>query len=285
MIRYLLRRFPPHTVGLATVLTFASLQSLYLRAVPSPELDLLAVAATTATFVLLFVQLRLVDDIDDFHRDAATDRSPAAGRRSHLQAGLVATIGLTVLLTMRHWPALLTALAATAAMLLAPRVVNHPRLPGHRILLPIVYEGAPLLIMVYAYAGWRTYADSAASPVLVFGVTGLYWTAYEFWKFSRKLDDAGYRPYGLGPRGRLVALAVLLAVAECCVALIYASHSLPPIVVGYAAAVPLGFGAWIAAWIGTARSGSRPGSRPRPAWAGLSFAFVLQVGLLATAGA
>ncbi|WP_218920376.1 PEP/pyruvate-binding domain-containing protein [Lentzea guizhouensis] len=188
-VRYVRTRFPPQTHGLAAVLTYGTVVVLCAagtRLAPVPVL------LGGLTFVLLFFFLRLVDDVDD-------------GDAPGLRGGLVVVACAVVLLNLHDLPALAVAGGACAAALIAPllprRGVTHP------VVLFVVYEVAPLLVLGYGAV------TTGASPTVAVGAAVLLWSAYEYWKFTRKLDVADYRPFGLGPRGRLVAAVVLSAVA------------------------------------------------------------------------
>jgi hypothetical protein len=280
---YLRTRFPLHTQGAATAGTFLCIQSLYVRSSSRAHVHWFALAAGAAAFSLLFIQLRLVDDIDDFDRDARADTAVSGGSRRRLVIGLMTIMTAVILLSAWRWQTLTLVLATSLLMLLAPVVAKHPRLPLHRLILPLVYEGAPALIMLYGYVAWKAYSEVSSPWGLVVGVTGLFWAGYEFWKFSRKLDQEAYRPYGLGRTGRYAVLMTLLIVAGCCSILIYTSSDLPVGVLVYGLLVPLVFAGWMSAWWARSIPGRRDATKSTasPAWAGLTFVLILVAGLLA----
>ncbi|MGI5500136.1 hypothetical protein [Lentzea sp. CA-135723] len=240
--RYVRLRFPPQTHGLAAVLTYVTVVVLC-GAVPA--------LTGGATFVLLFLFLRLVDDHDDGEAD--------------LRAGLAVVACLVLLLNLHDLQALAVAGGACAAALAAPllprRGVTHP------VVLFVAYEVAPLLVFGYGAV------TAGAPPMVAAGAAVLLWSAYEYWKFSRKLDEPGYVPFGLGLGGRLVAAAVLAGVA------VLASVGLA--VVGAVPWVlPVLVGAIAAGWVGSVRSWWRSGRRGAEWWSGLTFVLAVDLVVL-----
>jgi hypothetical protein len=232
------------------------------------------------TFVTLFAQLRLIDDLDDLERDHPIGQWTAARRsalRARLLASLAACVTLIAILNFGKWHALMVAAAATALAFAAP--FGFKRLfPRSLAVGSLLFEGAPFLILVYCYFFWR----DAGGPELPFAaaacVSGLFWAGYEFWKFSRKVHTNAMQPYFLAPQGiraALNAFLVLVLVANLALAqfaqLLHAYRT-------YAIALPLVWLVWLnATWRVAA---SEQSDTRRPLWAGLTFVGALEIGLL-----
>ncbi|SDG49564.1 hypothetical protein SAMN05216553_108341 [Lentzea fradiae] len=244
--RYVRLRFPPRTHGLAAVLTYASVVALSVRTWPGVVPLLLG----GITFVSLFLFLRLVDDLDDGEADAAG-----------LRAGMVAVAAAVVLLNLQDHLALALAGGACAAALAAPF------LPRHGIKQPVVlfvaYEVAPLLVL--AYGG----VTAGAPPTVAVGAAVVLWSAYEHWKFTRKLDEPDYRPFGLGQGARLVAAGALSATGVVVAALI----AVPWV-------VPVALGLLAAAFAAGALSWWRAGRRGGTWWSGLTYVLAVDLAVL-----
>ncbi|MFD4673352.1 hypothetical protein ACFWNN_26760 [Lentzea sp. NPDC058450] len=240
--RYVRTRFPPQTHGLAAVLTYVTVAVLCGSV---PEL------AGGVTFVLLFLFLRLVDDHDD---------GEVTGR-----AGLLVVACLVLLFNLNDLRALAFAGGACAAALAAPllprRGVTHP------VALFLGYEVAPLLVFGHGAV------TAGAPPMVAAGAAVLLWSAYEYWKFSRKLDVPGYVPFGLGLGGRLVAAVVLAGVAvlaSAALAVVGAVSWVLPVVVAVIAV----------AWALSMRSWWRAGRRGAEWWSGLTFVLAVDLAVL-----
>jgi len=170
----------------------------------------------------------------------------------------------------------MTAAAATALAFAAP--FGFKRLFPRRLAIgSLFFEGAPLLIFAYGYAYWRD-AGGAGLPVAVAAcVPLLFWSGYEFWKFSRKIHTTAMQPYFLARRGIRIALNVFLAVALLANVALAHFAPLSHAYTIYAVALPLAWIAWLnCSWAAHARNDAR-----RPLWAGLTFVGALELGLLA----
>ncbi|WP_233808095.1 hypothetical protein [Paraburkholderia sp. HP33-1] len=236
------------------------------------------VLAGLASFFLLFVQLRLIDDLDDLDRDYPAGHALAARRaalRVRLLASLAAIVVLLVALNagMKHaWTA---AAAATALAFAAPFVFKR-LFPTRPLLCLPAFEGAPFAIFTYSYFFWRDMAERDLSVYVVVCVAGSMWTGYEFWKFSRKVGTTALQPYHLTARGIRVALNALLILSLGINVALARLAGLSQTYLIYAALLPL---VWLVllnvSWPGPA---SRPG---RPRWAGTRFVVAVELGLLA----
>src|SRR5258705_113862 len=119
---------------------------------------------------------------------------------------------LLVLRNLAQWRALTGAAAAPGLAFAAP--FGFKRLfPRSLAVGFLVFEGVPFLIFAYCYFFWRDAGGTEMPLVAAACVAALFWTGYEFWKFSRKVHTAAMQPYFLSPRGIRGALNVFLVVA------------------------------------------------------------------------
>ena len=241
----------------------------------------LGILGGLATFFLLFVVLRLVDDLDDLERDRPLEQYGAAERsamRARLAAGLVGCLAGITLLNLGDAHALSAAVGACVAAFAAPF--------GFKRLFPrslaagfFVFEGVPLAIFGYGYFFWRDAGGARLVPAAAACVVILFWAGYEFWKFSRKVHSTAMQPYFLSARGIRRALNAFLVIALLAnLALL----GLTPFSLPYSAfsiALPLG---WLL-WMNTSWAAARAplDGRQRPLWAGIAFVAAMEAGLLA----
>ena len=162
------------------------------------------------TTLLLFIQLRLVDDLDDLEEDHLHQSGEARDQlRQRLKRTLCAIPVMMLLLNFDYPGVLLTIVITTLLSYAAPFYVKrycHSMLFGS-----LVYEGAPAMIFVALYFSWH---DSLGGPMLsataVVAVTLLFLSGYEFWKFSRKVHSTAMQPYLLPPDKIRLALNLML---------------------------------------------------------------------------
>ncbi|MFP4892739.1 hypothetical protein [Paraburkholderia sp. EG304] len=231
-----------------------------------------------ASFFLLFVQLRFIDDLDDLERDYPAGHALLArreARRTRLVSSLAISALLLVALNTGMAHARTAATAATALAFAAPFMFKR-LLPSRPLLCFPAFEGAPFVIFMYGYFLWRDMAGRELSFYVVMCVTGLMWSGYEFWKFSRKVGTTALQPYHLSARGIRVALNLLLILALSINVALSRLAGLSQTCSIYAATLPLAWLVWLnASWPG-------PASRPaRPRWAGTRFIVAVELGLLA----
>jgi hypothetical protein len=281
---YLATRFPPGTHGVAVLATFASAYALYWRATGAG--GGWAVLSGAATFVLLFLQMRLVDDLDDSASDAQGASVAEVRRRRRALLGALAAVIATICALNAAWPAACAlALAAVALTLLTPFVLRRC-LIRRRFLLGVAYESAPGLVLMYAYVFWKDTSGQSLPVGAVAAATALLWGGYEFWKFSRKIGLPEFQPYDLSWGGAVGVLRGLLVVVAAAAITLSALTRLSPALPLYSLALCAAFVLWMArepAPAGPARDAAgRPG-RPLPRWRGLPFVAALEAGIVLTA--
>lgn len=235
-----------------------------------------------ASLLLLFLQLRLVDDLDDLERDdpaALWNRSRRSGLRARLLTSLAACVAAIAFLNGTRLEGLLAAAAASALTFAGP--FGFKRLfPNGLALGSILFEGAPLLIFAYAYFFWRDAGGVELPWLAPVCVAGLFWTGYEFWKFSRKVHTDAMQPYFLSPKGSRAALNLFLVLALTANLALTRIADLSGAYAGCAALVPLGFLVWMnATWPNSPDARARARAT-RPLWTGLTFVGALELGLL-----
>jgi hypothetical protein len=239
-----------------------------------------SVIGGVGSFIALFAQLRLIDNLDDLERDHPAAQCTAAWRsalRVRLLAGVAACVVFIATLNLAQVHALMAAAAATALAFAAPFAFKR-LFPRSLVVGFLVFEGAPFLIFAYCYFFWRDAGGPALPFVAVACVAGLFWTGYEFWKFSRKVHTAAMQPYFLSPGGIRAALNVFLVLALAANLALARYAGLSEGYATYATALPLAWLVWLnASW---ARAAGAQGRIRPPHWAGMTFVAALELGLL-----
>ena len=167
----LLRSIPLAGQLAPIVLAFFCSYLLYGRIADNPETvriasQIAAWARGLASFVVLFLLLRLVDDWDDVDRDFTGILDSEARRsviRRRLRAAVIGCIAILAVLNHSYIYGLAAALSASALMLAAPFLFKR-YFPQQRALGFPVFEGAPLLIFAYVYWYWRCLLYTSPSP-------------------------------------------------------------------------------------------------------------------------
>lgn len=290
VLGYLAERFPPQTQGVAILLTFTSIWFLSGRLVSAQIETGWWFGRGLLSFVLLFLEMRLVDDLDDLTEDispAQAGGSCVMRRQVALKTGITAVTAAVVLLNVTSAGTLLVAAVAAGLVIAAPFVIKR-RITRNRLVLAFGYEAEPLMVMLYAYAAWHAETDRAVPAVRVTEATVLYWATYECWKFSRKAGDLAYRPYRLHWQNVRLVLCGLLVILAAAALAVCVSARFPLAFTVYLPLLPLVFLA--GTLIGYQRlthPGATRGRRRlgiRPAYAGAVLAVVLQLSLIAQIG-
>jgi hypothetical protein len=289
------RRYVQRTFTLPRVLviglTFCSLYFLYQRTSgASDPLRWSDAWPGLATFYLLFLQLRLVDDIADVdvdHHPRTPVRNLRRVRRSLWGGLLLATI--VVALLNRDRLSLAVALSALACMLATylgfkTKARGSEAQGGLRtlggFLLSAAYEVAPFLMFLYVYFSWAALSNRSLSIPVPLVFTAVFWAGYEFWKYSRatslKGDARGFA--AAEPRVVLVAILCISFVSQLAA---YWLARLPSSYPFYASALCLGFA--VILWRSKSGSGGRDAANPWRARSGLLFVVALNLGLLVAA--
>ena len=274
VVGYLFERIPPHTQGIALVGAYVC-SWLWYRRFAGGEAAAVR-PSEVAAFVLMFLLLRLVDDLDDVSADYPDDAEAARSRYRNLALGYVAACAVFVVLEFSNARSLGLLAAFVVLSILTPTLLKRWMRP-RRMLLFVGYEGMPLLATALPWAQWRAVAGGRVSLVTAAAVTVMFWGCYEVWKFARRPAVVGYAPYRLAwPQRRRLLLAMLISDVGLGIALIVASGA----GVGFGLALA-GVGAIFSAWILLAPM--HVGQVPIVAWlpplgyAGLAYAFCFEV--------
>jgi hypothetical protein len=287
---YFDERFPLPSNGTAIVVTFLAVYLLCGSADGGAPLSWKALGGLV-TFFLLFLQLRLVDDIDDAERDArerGLDDEAAGRRKRALICGLAGSaLGIALL----NWGevALVPAIAATATSVLTPFVVRRWATRGGsdesaslaaRLLVGVFYEGTHLVIMLYVCFAWASVTGGTLPATTILAIAGTFWTAFEFWKYSRYVVKPDWRPYGLSwPQARLALTAVLALSLAAQVATVFASR-IPRAYLVYAVFVTAATVVWIHRVSPQRPQGPRSALERAKGLVGMTFLGALDLGML-----
>jgi hypothetical protein len=197
---------------------------LYGRILGRPiDLDLGCIAGAVC-FCLLFVLLRLVDDLDDLRLDHAGKPAQQASIRTRLIKRICVCVGAILLLNCWRPERIIAAGLAIALTFAGPFGIKR-WFPSALPLGSIVFEGTPAAYLLYVYVFWRDMSGESLSVIEIASVVGAFWTGYEFWKFSRKYNSGAMQPYFLSSgRVRVVLSALLVASAAANFGLLRLAH-------------------------------------------------------------
>lgn len=255
---YLADRFPLHTIGVAVLLTYAGSFLVYGNAADATAISAIS-ARGAATLLLLFLALRIVDDIDDNQPDielGRVDREAVAAHRRSLIAGFVA-VALGVLALNVGTSALVPALSALLGMLVAAFVVkaalNRGVTTGEQTsgsaakdaVIGVVTEGVAFLMISYPYFAWSAATDRTLAATTVLPVVLVFWTSFEVWKMSRYLTRPRWRAYGFSWRGARLFLLTMLALSLASQLRVWAVADLPIAFAVVAVGIPAGLAVWL----------------------------------------
>jgi hypothetical protein len=194
--------------------------SLLFQRATSEWLGALEFLTVLLAFWGLFLQLRLMDDLADMVSDCDGRSSPGS-RHVKLAMGLaLAVTSIAIVLLSRTLAARSMFLLAFGAALLGEFLVKR-RIDVatsknrigllHWLSLAALYEGAPLLIFLYPMLAWQSPSRPRMGVHHQLLVALLFWSAYEFWKYSRHVTHPQWNTYGFGWTGtRLVLLGILV---------------------------------------------------------------------------
>lgn len=271
---HLLQRFRVGRVVLPLLLAFACSSTIYVELHGAAPAKSAVVGAVT--FLLLFVQLRLIDDLDDLDRDHAAQDREALGRR--LRLTLPCVLALLFALNAGRGAALAAVAVGSALSYLGPFVVKRalPPRPVFLGLAFLVFEGAPASFFAYVYVYWLESAPSSTAR-LGASVTVVFWLAYEFWKFSRKAHLVAFQPYFLGARGLRKALTALLACAAAANLALARGAGFGRGATLYLVALPLALTVWLR-WSLPRLTPTATASSP-PLWSGMAYMVLLEAGI------
>jgi hypothetical protein len=267
--RYVAEQFPPLQAG---ALAFASLvgYAVFGRLAGDVTLELLAIAVAL-TVALLFLQLRLVDDIHTWYDTDGEGDIGGASLRGLVVGTIVTTVAIAAL-NVADPVMLATALGTTMFMVVTSCIIRaEGQLPAAvRMALGRIplFEVAPAAMLVYVYVGWRAATGESLPAGDVAVVVGVLLTSFNFWKLSRHLGDR--------PRERIYQLTWPV-VRVLCTGLLAASLAFNVLLYDLAG-FSVVFLVITVAIVATFAVFSRPRREPdtsRPPWVGLPFAILM----------
>lgn len=274
--RYLNKKFPPAQVG---VLYVASLLMWVLCGQIARHVSLASttvVASTTVT--LLFLALRLFDDINAYYVSEGRDDIGGASLGG-LRVGLVVVTLAIAVLNVSHVELLILSLADVLLMTIATVVLGLERRfgpqPTVRLLLgrlPL-FELGPAIALAYIYVAWHLATSRSLSMIDVAAAIGVVWAAFDIWKLSRNM---GVRPldrhYDIPWSTVRWICEGLLILSLALVVILFNKAGFSVAYLVYATAVIVLF---------AVLARPRPGPEStRPAWVGLPYPTLMVTGLL-----
>jgi hypothetical protein len=225
------------------------------------------------TFTLLFLQLRIIDDLDDLEDDCKDHEGKNQIRRYFLLLLCV----IPLLLLGLNWVSPMASMMATLATILSylgPFVIKHylhPK-PIHLIIAWFIFEGAPASFFLYAYFAWMDAANIKQIHVSALLATlATFWIGYQFWKFSRKIHLDAFQPYYLSKAAIQWVLTALILLAMMMHSVIYLIFSLSMAYISYALFISFIF-------LVAIQMNIRP--RHAPWWSGMTYMMLVEIGLV-----
>jgi hypothetical protein len=270
---YLTERFPLHVQGPVLIGLYCCLFGTLAHLSPV-QWDVRVALVGIATFVLLFLGMRLADDLHDLRSDRPTATQVSLERAQYGYACALFILVLATAVANWNWRVMfgctLLAWTTIAMSYLTLRVVPTRRLP-----IFVAFESVPAVVLGYPYAVFISTTGRTSSGVQVVACIACFWCAYEFWKLTRKIGKtAPMQPYYLSPVGlKRAASAVLLLAALAHSILIISSHSWSTPFAITLLALPAIFYLWLvlqwpADWRGNE---ALPGGALQYGWRGLSY--------------
>ena len=224
---YVRSRFPPQVYGVALVMAYAGCVSVF-SAAAGRQPKIATSVCSLLGFILIFLLIRLSDDIADVESDTRSGAILEAnaqayrlmlGRIYPVVAIMIAGIGLLV-------GALPYSLVIVGLIVIQPAVRSAIGTPSGALssgsavtdsLYGLQHEGTYFACCFYIYVTWRASSDADVGLWLAFSATALVWALLLIWKYSRAISRPGWEPYNLSwPRIRsaLVALIILVVLSQ-----------------------------------------------------------------------
>lgn len=296
MWRYVDRQLPPMQAAALCIVTTCSYALLGRIGHTTPwGWEVPSAAVTT---VLLFLQVRLIEDIDihacggelianlgrrrELPRNASGRVVLADGRLVPKPSTLLGAIAFTtvIIVLLNAWisrGALIAALVPTTTSLVCASLLRIRQLPRFLGVIPF-FEVVPAMTFSYLYFVWAATARSHLSFGAVATLMALWWLNWQYWKFSRGIGVYEIeRIYGLQLEGRLRAIRAVLSVLVLGVLGItirlYLDAKLSPIFLGYVACVAAVFVTSIVTLAGWRQTNS-------PWWADLALSNAIVAGVI-----
>ncbi len=282
-IKYLFKRFPLQTHILAIILAYISSYFFYLILSANFHIQFnWLIISGIITSILLFMQLRIIDDIDDLKRDYDNNtearKKKIVSMRKKLILALIICIFFILILNLFQIYALIIAVVIIIISLLGTFIFRL-FFPKSLIIGSFVYESPPALIFLYIFYNWF-YSNNGKelSIIVILSIVFLFFISYEFWKFSRKVNIDELQPYFLSLHGIRIVLICLLCAFIIINIPLFIYKSVSVIYQVYNIALPLFFLIWINLTFPKKR-GKKSETRI-PKWAGLLYLFLFEMGII-----
>jgi hypothetical protein len=278
---YLSERFPVSQAG-AVLSSYACCYLLYGHT-QGHQVFRWATVVGGITVVLLALFRRIVDDAEDLRDDIRSGRFSDTDGGSRRLRGLIlgglAAVALTGLLNASCSLGLLVASVGVAAWVLVVMLIQGKTVVAKsRGLQYIVVETCPAVLLLYSYAVWVRASGGSVATLGVIAIVGLFWTAFQFWSFTRKMGTEAWAPWGLSVSETRPVLIAFLALTAAFSALIYHYAHLPTGYLLYGLALSGVFVVLVLRrW---SQFPAHDPKRMRPSWAGLPFGVAVEGGVL-----
>jgi hypothetical protein len=280
VIWYLTERFPLFTQGGAVLSAYVCAYLLYGRIAGGLQFGSAAVVGG-ATFVLLFLVRRIVDDVEDLRDDLAARGLSLDGDGRRQLNGLLAgalTVAAAVAALNAWWTDLLLASVGVLAWFPVATVLKRT-LTANRLVRFGINETCPLAILVYAYIAWSQVGGRLSTAAVVSTVV-LFWSSYCVWNFTRKLGTVGWTPWDMTlPRLRWALFGFVLLCAGASGA-VQIHADLTAAYLAYTTLLVTGFVAWMSLDWPKIVSAAHAARDIAPPWRGLLFPAGVQLGVL-----
>ncbi|MGJ0430628.1 hypothetical protein [Methylobacter sp.] len=276
---YARTRLPFGSLILPLALSFPLSCILYHRLSGQPINLSLVFIAEWLSFILLFVQLRLIDDLDDV-QDDHNNQHQQNELTQHLSMLLIITASTLIVLNMASFRTLSAVIFATLISYAGPFLIKRflPPHPASLVLGWLVFEGAPASFFAYIYFAWLSHSPAEALSITqIAPVAGMFWLAYEIWKFSRKVHVNAMQPYFLPKKGVRGVLSLLLVLAAALMAALADMADFSAFGRYGAGLLPLVFLVWMnGTWPDLSGLEGRE-TVAAPAWNGMSFLVIFEI--------
>lgn len=235
------------------------------------------------TVVMLALVRRIIDDVDDLPEDIRTGRFSFVddGRRRFrglIFGGVTATALAGVLNATCSLGLLAASVGVAAWFLVAMVIVKRTMVAKSRTLQYIVGETCSAVFLLYSYVVWTEAAGGSLPTIAVIAIVGLFWTAFQFWGFTRKMGAGDWAPWGLTVGEIRPVLIVFLTLAAVFSVLIAHYAHLPVGYLLYGLALSGVFVALVLRW--WLQLPAREPERVGAFWAGMPFGVAVEAGVL-----
>lgn len=227
--------------------------------------------------VLLALMLRIADDVEDLRDDVQTGRVAAHdGGRRHL-AGLIGggAVAFVCVAILNATCSVVLLASILFVLIWCPAVLVIKKFNVAKALQFGLVETGPAVFLLYSYVAWSTATGDSVPALGVAAVTGLFWSAFQFWSFTRKIGSAKWSPWGLTVDCTRLVLWGFLGLAALCGLIVMARADLSIAYGIYAVGLSTAFGVAIGRYWSRGLQPMEDEAR----WAGLPFGAAVEAGV------